>query len=98
MDNLQKPNWGNAHDILLYEITKNQNSIQVCSQLCLKIYGGKQQKLHKNVKNTSFPSPIISYFLNFSKYSIKYFSINCEKGVKTNHYITMHLKYLFINK
>ena len=28
MDNLQKPNWGNAHDILLYEITKNQNSIQ----------------------------------------------------------------------
>ena len=20
MDNLQKPNWGNAHDILLYEI------------------------------------------------------------------------------
>ena len=62
------------------------------------IYGGKQQKLHKNVKNTSFPFPNISYFLNFSKYSIRYFSLNCEKGVKTNYYITMHLKYLFINK
>lgn len=56
-----------------------------------------KNKSHKNVKNTSLPSSIISYFLNFPKCSIRYFFFNCEKGMKTNHFITTPLK-LFICK
>lgn len=47
---------------------------RVCSQLCLK-NKVKATKITQNVKNTSLPSLIISYFL---KFSIRYFFLNCE--------------------
>lgn len=63
MDNLQKPNWGNAHDILLYEITKNQKQYTgMFTTLFKKIYGENNKNYTKMLKTLLSPPLLFLIF------------------------------------